>query len=102
LDEGLDSCSGEVGILVLPDPHDIPSSLTQLSIRVLVSAPIRFDLLAPEIFIAGGPGRVLGAAMPKAAVDENRHPRGGKGNVSAATFVGEDRGVHSISQTPRM
>jgi len=45
---------------------------------------------------------MLGAAMPKAAVDEDGHPRRWEGDIDAPAFVGQDWSVHSIAQTSGM
>lgn len=85
---GLDTSGHRLRILVLPDPQDLPARFLKLRIGISVSALVGLDLLTPEICIAGGPGRVLGAAMPKAAIDEDGHPRRREGDVDAPAFVG--------------
>lgn len=87
---------------MLPGSCDLPSSLSQLRIGISVSAPIGLDLLTPEGRIVGGPGCVLGAAMPKAAVDEDGYPCCGEGNVDAPAFVRENGGIHSVTEATRV
>ena len=84
---------------MLPDSLDLPARFPKLRIGISVSTLVGFDLLTPEICIAGGPGRVLGTAMPKAAVDEDGHPGRGEGDIDAPAFVGQDGSVNSIAQT---
>jgi hypothetical protein len=73
---------------MFPGPNDLPSSLSQLSIGISVSAPIGLDLLTPEARIAGGPGCMFWAAVPKTAIDEDSNPCRGEGNIDAPAFVG--------------
>lgn len=101
-DEGLDSSGYLFWILVFPGPDDLPTSLSQLRVGISVSAPIGLDLPTPEVCIAGGPGCVLGAAVPEATIDEDGHPSSGEGNVDAPAFVGQDWGIHSVTEATRV
>jgi hypothetical protein len=84
----LDSIGGACWVLVLPDPQDLPASIPELRIGISVSALVGLDLLTPEVGIADGPGRVLGAAVPEAAIDEDCYSRRDKSDINASTFVG--------------
>jgi len=66
----------------------LPARFPELRIGVSVSALVGLDLLAPEVGVASRPGRMVRAAMPKAAVDEDGHPRRGEGDIDAPAFVG--------------
>ena len=101
-DEGLDSSGRLLRILVFPDPDDLPTSPSQLRIGISVSAPIGLDLLTPEVSIAGGPGCVLGAAVPEASIDEDGHPWSWERNVDAPAFVGQNWGIHSVTEATRV
>jgi hypothetical protein len=65
----------------------LPASFPELSIGVSVSALVGLDLLTPEVGVAGGPGRVLGAAVPEAAIDEDCHSRRDESDINAPAFV---------------
>lgn len=86
--EGLDVSGHQLRILVLPGSQDLPAGFPKLRVGISISALVGLDLLAPEVGIAGGPGRVLGAAMPKAAVNEDCHSRSDESDVYAPAFVG--------------
>jgi len=88
--------------LVLPGSQDLPASFPELCVGISISALVGLDLLAPEVGVIGGPGRVLGAAVPEAAIDEDCHSRRDESDIHAPPFVGYDGSVHSIAQTSRM
>lgn len=83
---------------MLPNPHDQPSGLCESRIGVRVATTVRLDLLAPEISILGRPGRMLGTAMPEAAVHEDRYACRSEDDVGSTAFVGQERPVHPVSQ----
>lgn len=73
---------------MLPNSEDMPARFPELRIGISVSALVGLDLLAPEVGVAGGPGRMVGAAMPVAAVDEDGHPRRGEDDIDAPASIG--------------
>src|SRR5690606_32427681 len=48
---GLDPVRSSDGVLVLPDPDDRPSRLTEALIRVAVAPHVRVELLAPPLAV---------------------------------------------------
>lgn len=66
---------------VLPNPKDQPAALAQREIYTPIPSPVAFDLGFPEGRAGSGPGDVLGAAMPKAAVYKHSHFELGKNEV---------------------
>lgn len=60
--------------LVLPDAHDGPASLDERAINQTVSRNVALELRLPVLRVGPGVGRVLGAPMPEAPVDEDRDP----------------------------
>jgi hypothetical protein len=85
--ESLDVSGHQLRILVLPGSQDLPAGFPELRVGLSVSALVGLDLLAPEVGVTGGPGRVLGAAVPEAAIDEDCHSRRDESDVYAAAFV---------------
>jgi hypothetical protein len=75
-------------ILVLPNSQDLPAGFPELRIGISVSALVGLDLLAPEAGVTGGPGRMLEAAVPEAAIDKDCHLRRDESDINAPTFVG--------------
>jgi hypothetical protein len=80
----------------------LPASFPELRVGISVSALVGLDLLTPKVGVTGGPSRVLGAAVPKTAIDENCYSRRDESDINAPALVSEDRGVHSIAQTSTM
>jgi hypothetical protein len=72
-------------ILVFPDSQDCPSCIGQSPIRIAITPEIRIQLLFPPIAICFGPSSMNGTPMPKASVDENRHPRSRKEQICGST-----------------
>lgn len=54
--------------LVLPDSHDFPAFGAEEAVDATVAGLVGLDLLPPESGTGLGPGRVLGAAVPEAAL----------------------------------
>lgn len=60
---------------MLPNSDDAPAIFTQNAVDPAVAGLVRGELLFPERTIASGNFAVLGAAVPKAAVHEERESR---------------------------
>lgn len=71
-------------ILVLPYPDHVPAFRRQALVGVSIAKPIRFDLLAPEVGVVGGPGCMLRAAMPETAIHEHHELRWTEDDVGAS------------------
>jgi hypothetical protein len=83
--------------LVLPEANYRPPFRSQKACDRQVAALVPLDLLRPEGGVRSWPHSVSQAAMPEAAVDENRHPSDGEHNIGAAG----DAIVDAITQPPR-
>jgi len=57
---------------VVPKSEDCPTSQFQFSISVAVATLICQNFLSPPLGVCFGPSAVLRAAVPEAAVDEDR------------------------------
>ena len=75
---------GIVGVLVLPYAQYRPSGIVQAAGRVLVAPAGRADLVAPPLTVCPGPGHVVGASVPEAAVHEHRQPETRKHDVGSS------------------
>ena len=62
--------------LVLPDPDHVPAGRGQRGVGRPVTLDVAAQLGLPVPDVARGPGAVLGAGMPEAAVDEDRDAPG--------------------------
>jgi hypothetical protein len=87
---------------MFPDSDDLPSSFLEPRVGIAVAALVGLDLLPPKVGVASGPGPMLGAAMPEAAVNEDGHPCGGECNIDAPAFVGQDGRVYSVAEASRV
>ena len=90
---------GLVGVLVLPNADGKPSGLSEFTVSVAVAFPVGYDLPSPEFAIGLGPGRVLGTAVPKTAIDEHGNLQAGKNNVSLAAVGGDGAQVDTVAET---
>lgn len=62
------------GDIVFPDPQYSPTELLQIGIGSPIALDVAIKLHLPETSIRGRTRVVLGAAVPEAPVDEDRHP----------------------------
>lgn len=85
-------------ILVLPDPHGQPTGRDQEFICLPISLNIAFQLGSPVAGVGLGIGGVVGAAMPKAAVDEDGHACGAEDDVGGSTYSVERAGRHTVAE----
>lgn len=83
---------------MLPNSNDLPASLRKTPIGVPVSSLVRFELLAPELGVVLGPGRMLWAPMPEAAIDEDRHPCRPEDDVRTTSNVGQHGPVDAVTK----
>lgn len=72
-------------ILVLPEAQHRPALRHQVCGRFAVAGDVAVELVAPPFGIGFGVGGVFGAAVPEAAVEEDRDLGPGKGDVDRAT-----------------
>lgn len=97
-DYGFDPISSVRRRFVFPNTYHVPACVGQAVVRVSVAHHIGLNLLAPEGGIRLGPGSVLRAAMPEAAVDEDNHARWAKDDVGAAPPIPEHAMVYAKPQ----
>jgi hypothetical protein len=69
-------------LFVFPDADDCPAGRVESAAGVGVSLAVAGDLRLPVPVVDPGLYAVLGTAMPKAAIDEDRHVRAGEDDVS--------------------
>jgi hypothetical protein len=81
--------------------HD-PTIFLKTPIGVDVTLPVRQDLRTPEVSVRLGPRRVLRAAMPEAAVDEDRDAEPNERDVSNPARLGKDGHLNAVAETSRM
>ena len=81
LDPLRDSARCGCHVLMLPETDDLPSGLPQPRVGVGVAGAVRLELAAPPLGVRLGPGTVLGAGVPEAAVREDGHPSPREENV---------------------
>ena len=96
----LHKVSGFFGVLVFPDAKDQPSRLGKRSGEEDVPGAGPCDLSAPPFSIRLGPRCMLGAAVPKTAVDEYRHLRPHEQYVWVAPHAGYGSISEAISVAP--
>lgn len=87
-----DAISNAAWVLVLPCMKDPPASTRQSGVDRLVPCDIPCELGAPVAGIGAGDIAVLGAAMPKASVDEDGKAGASKDNVGADEAVQASEG----------
>ena len=97
-DELFDVVGGFVGFFVFPDAHCGPAGGLEAGVGVGVAGPVASDLGLPVLGVAAGLGAVVGAAMPEAAVHEDRHPQAGEHHVGFATYARQWPAVHEVAQ----
>lgn len=81
-DQLRDTNGGLGRVLMLPYTEHTPASLGEQAISLKVAFPVTDDLLSPVIGVRLRHGVVLGAAMPEAAVEEDRDLCPGEHQVS--------------------
>lgn len=87
--------NGHVG----PDSDDNPPLLSKLGVGVRVTPCGRGDLGSPPCDVATRWPEVFRAAVPVAAVDEDRNVGSSKHDVGAAPNSGQRLEVHAVSET---
>jgi len=70
-------------VFVLPESEHRPSRRAECGVHSFVARAVAGCLRSPEVSVALGYGVVLRAPVPKATVDEHRHPRAGEHQISA-------------------
>ena len=89
---------GLVGGFVFPDADWGPAGCSEAGVGVGVSSSVAGDLGFPVLGVAAGLGAVFGAAVPEAAVYEDRYPQAGEHHVSLAAHLGQRPSVHEEAQ----
>jgi hypothetical protein len=85
LDQAVESDDDFAGILVFPDPYDLPSDFLQPSVRVSIASLIGFDLVTPKGNVTLRRGSMLGASMPEATVHENGNLSPCEGDIGSSS-----------------
>src|SRR5213080_402269 len=88
---GFDPIRCELGILMLPDPHNRPTLLAEGPLGCSVAPYRRLQLRPPPLPVAFRQDAVFGAAVPEAAVHVNSDSCPAKDDVGASP----ERGVGS-------
>ena len=81
---------------VLPDTDDRPAVRHQPCGRVAIPLDVRLQLRRPPRSVVRRPRRVLRAAMPEAAVDEDSDPSRGEHDVSPSTGYAREWNVYAV------
>ena len=89
---------GFVGGFVFPDADWGPAGCSQAGVGVGVAGPVAGDLGLPVLGVAAGLGAVLGAAVPEAAVHEDRYLQAGEHHVGLAAHLWQRAAVHEVAQ----
>ena len=73
---------------MFPDAEDAPAFLAEENSGGAIAAHVPFDFSVPIFFVAGRHAAVFGAAVPKAAVHEDREAFFREDEIGAAGDVG--------------
>lgn len=84
-----------VYVFVFPDADDEPAGLGQSFVGVSIASHVSIELLRPPLCVSFGRGFVLGAAVPKAAIDEHRNFGGAEDDVGASPHPGQHAPVNT-------
>lgn len=84
---------------MLPNADWQPPGRTEPFVGIAVTPSVGLNLFAPERGVGLRPGRVLGAAMPEAAIDEHCDSGRSEDDVGASTEAGQYRAVDPESET---
>lgn len=88
---------------MLPEPHDPPTRIGEPGVRVGVAGDIACDLSWPVVGIrAERPPAVFRAAVPEAAVDEDRDALASEHDVRASTQFGLRGEINSVAPSMRV
>jgi hypothetical protein len=82
------SIGGTSDRFMSPYSDDCPASSIETPVGVTVPGNVLFDFRPPKCAVVFRPGPVLGASVPKAAVDEHSNLRKREGNVYCSTAIG--------------
>lgn len=94
---GEDLARGLRGVLVFPESKDFPARSFQMGVGFAVAYDVSVDFGAPPSCVCLRPRSMRLAAMPKTAVDEDRHARTDEGNVGPPT-CSRQRGVDTVAE----
>lgn len=83
---------------MFPDADRDPSGLLECCIGITVAADVRLDLLAPELRVALGPCPVGWAAVPEAAIYEDRDLRAAEHHIASPAKAPQWPLVDPVSQ----
>lgn len=84
---------------MLPDPDDPPSGQRQQRVGFLVTYYVPLKLGSPIVGIGLGNRTVLWAAMPKAAVDEDRNSRWAEDDVRLTAHILDRPRINAVAKT---
>src|SRR4051812_3963740 len=93
----LDPVRGGVGVLVLPNAHDLPTGLAQPSVSLSVPRDVALDLRAPPLGVVLRPCPVERTPMPKTPVDEDSHARPQEDKIRPAPHARQGRLVDAVA-----
>jgi hypothetical protein len=87
---------------VFPEAQHSPPAGCQLGIRSTIPSNVGVELLRPPLAVGPRPCRVIGAAVPKAPIDENNQTQCPPHYVGLAPVVGLRPDVDAIPDAARM
>jgi hypothetical protein len=91
------------GRLVLPDTDHKPTIVRQRRVHPAIAARVGIELRTPVASVRLGICRVLGASVPKAAIDVDRHALPGEDNVGTGPHAaGMEDAVLAEAQSQAM
>jgi hypothetical protein len=83
---------------MLPNSTDHPVGLFESAVRVKVSLSVPLQFFSPPVGIAVRPRGVLGAAVPKTAVDKDGHPNHRKNKVGLSSYLWDWPSMDVVSE----
>lgn len=97
-DGGHDGKCDIVGILVFPGANYRPTGGRQAPVSIAVARDVAGDLRRPVVGVRPGLGPMLRAAVPVAAIDEDRDPRASEHEVRAPVQPRKGSRVDDVPQ----
>lgn len=91
--DALDAISNEHQVLMLPNSHHNPAGRTERRVVASITGNVRVELGTPPIGVRFWSYRMLRAAVPETAIDENNDPRPSQCDVRASRDISH---VHSV------
>lgn len=94
----LDEIRRALRVLMLPDPEHRPPQFDEMRVGFSVALDVAGELGGPPRSVGLGRGLVLGASVPKAAVDEHGDLLLREHDVCASARETRQHGIHAVAQ----